>query len=230
MAVEPITPTEENGTVSTETWPDNDRRTGPSHPAMDLLMSQVLDQTTDGVLVSDADGVIIYVNQPLLDLFGHEAENLLGQSVEILLPEYLRRQHHEHLAEFLRDAISRPMGRDDLDIEGCRADGSSFSIDVQLNALPDTSLVVATVRDMTGERRAAVDIAIAKIDLANARAQNDRLRDSLDLVIQRLFALGTKVVAGAVKDSAPDEQLDAAVHGIDEVIATVQQTRRAARP
>jgi hypothetical protein len=121
------------------------------------------------------------------------------------------------------------MGREDLDIEGRRADGSTFPIDVQLNPIPDTSLVVATVRDMTGERRNAADIAIAKIDLADARAQNDQLSDSLDLVIQRLFALGTSVAAGAAKDSAPDEILTAAVDGIDSVIATVQETRRVTR-
>jgi PAS domain S-box-containing protein len=196
---------------------------------MGLLMSQVLDKTTEGVLVSDDEGVIIYANEPLLALFGYDAENLVGESLEILLPEDLRAGHRDLVTHFMKSGIDRAMGRDDLDIEGRRADGSCFSIDVQLNALPGTSLVVATVRDMTGERRAAVDIAIAKIDLANAKAQNDQLSESLDLVIQRLFALGTSVVAGAAKDSAPDERLTAAVHGIDEVIATVQETRRAVR-
>jgi PAS domain S-box-containing protein len=229
MAVEAITPTEDNDSVSTETWPDSTSRTGPSHPAMGLLMSQVLDQTTEGVLVSDEDGVIIYANEPLLELFGYDARDLVGQSLEMLLPEDLREGHQTLVAHFVHDGTDRAMGRDDLDIEGRRADGSCFSIDVQLNTLPGTSLVVATVRDMTGERRAAVDIAIAKIDLANAKAQNEQLSESLDLVIQRLFALGTSVVAGAAKDSAPDEILTAAVHGIDEVIATVQETRRVTR-
>jgi PAS domain S-box-containing protein len=230
MAVEPVTPMQDNEMVSTDTWPDDVSHTGPSHPAMGLLMSQVLDQTTEGVLVSDGDGVIIYANEPLLELFGYDAENLIGQSVGVLLPESVRDQHGHLVAEFMRSArLSRPMGRDDLDFEGCRANGSCFSIDVQLNTLPGTSLVVVTVRDMTDERKAAVDIAIAKIDLANAKAQNDRLSESLDLVIQRLFALGTSVVAGTAKDSATDERLTAAVHGIDEVIATVQTTRRATR-
>jgi PAS domain S-box-containing protein len=228
--MEPIPPTADNDTVSTETWPNEVGRSGASHPAMGLLMSQVLDQTTDGVLVSDDDGVIVYANEPLHELFGYEAGKLIGQRIEMLLPEYLRGQHRHHVAQFMRAATSRPMGRDDLDIEGCRADGSCFSIDIQLNALPGTALIVATVRDMTGERRSAVDIAIVKIDLANARMQNDRLRDSLDLVIQRLFALGTCVVAGSSSGSAPDQRLTAAVHGIDDVIATVQQQRKATRP
>jgi PAS domain S-box-containing protein len=196
---------------------------------MGLLMSQVLDQTTEGVLVIDGEGMIVYANEPLLQLFGYDAASLVGDSIEILLPEHVRGHHRQLVVQFVEQATDRPMGRDDLDIEGRHANGSCFSIDVQLNPLPGTSLVVATVRDMTEERRAAVDIAIAKIDLANAKAQNSRLTESLDLVIQRLFALGTSVVAGAVKDSEPDERLTAAVEGIDEVIATVQRTRRAAR-
>jgi PAS domain S-box-containing protein len=231
MAVEPVTPMQDNEMVSTDTCPSNVSDTGPRHPAMGALMSQILDQTTDGMLVSDDDGVIIYANKPLHELFGYDTGTLIGQPVEVLLPDSVRDQHGHLVAEFMRSArSSRPMGREDLDFEGRRADGSCFSIDVQLNALPGTTLVVVTVRDMTDERKAAVDIAIAKIDLANAKAQNDSLRDSLDLVIQRLFALGTSVVAGTAKDSATDERLTAAVHGIDEVIATVQTTRRATRP
>jgi len=196
---------------------------------MGLLMAQILDRTTEGVLVADDDGVIVYANEPLLDLFGFDAQSLIGQSLDILLPEDLRGEHRKFVGRFVEEGADREMGREDLDIEGRRSDGSTFSIDVQLNPIPDTSLVVATVRDMTGERRTAADIAIAKIDLANARAQNDQLSDSLDLVIQRLFALGTSVVAGAAKDEAPDEILTAAVDGIDAVIATVQETRRVTR-
>ena len=116
MAVEPTTPTADNDTVSTQTWPSEFIHSGASHPAIDVLMSQVLDRTTDGVLVSDAHGAIIYTNEPLLRMFGYEAASLIGQRVEILVPEYLRGHHRHHVSQFMRSAVSRPMGRDDLDM------------------------------------------------------------------------------------------------------------------
>ena len=118
------------------------------------------------------------------------------------------------------------MGREDLDIEGCRADGTRFSVDVQLDVVPGAPLVVATVRDMTVQRQAAVDNAIARIDLANASDRITHLQESLDLVIQRLFALGTSIAAGAANEPVLLERLAGTTRGIDEVIDAVQARRR----
>jgi PAS domain S-box-containing protein len=195
--------------------------------APELVLSMMLDRTSDGVLLADGDGVIVYANKPLLALFGYTAEDLIGQGLGILLPDHHRDQHRRHVQHFMRSPTPRPMGRPDLDIEGRRADGSSFPIDVQLNSLPEMSLVVATVRDMTEQRHLAVDKAIGGIDLANATNRITQLQESLDLVVQRLFALGTLIAAGASNETVLRERLGDAIRGIDEVIDAVQQRRRA---
>ena len=89
------------------------------------------------------------------------------------------------------------------------------------------SQIVATVRDMTEQRHLAVDKAIAGIDLANATTRINGLQESLDLVVQRLFALGTLIAAGAANETVLRERLVGAIRGIDEVIDAVQQRRRA---
>ena len=196
----------------------------------DAFLSMLLDRTTDGILLTDSDGAIVYANQPLLQLFDYDAADLLGQPVEVLLPEYLRDHHRKQVEGFIAAPYPRPMGRDDLDLEGRRADGSVFSIDVQLNAMPDSSLVVATIRDMTTQRQAAVDHAIGKIDLTNAKGQVNRLQGALDLVIQRLFALGTSIAASASDDRMLAERLAAALGAIDEIIDTIQVSRQTVGP
>ncbi len=196
----------------------------------DGAMSMVLDRTTDGVMLTDGNGRIVYANVPLLQLFGYDAEDLIGQPLEILLPENLRKHHRDHVKGFLAAPTPRPMGRDDLDLVGRHADGSIFSIDVQLSALPGSTLVVVTIRDMTAQRRATADLAIGKIDLTNANARIDRLQGSLDLVIQRLFALGTSIAAGASDESVLSERMAAALHHIDQVIEAVQSGRQAVGP
>ena len=190
------------------------------------LLALVLDRIADGVLVADNDGAIVYVNKPLADLFRYEAVDLVGRRIDVLLPESHRAEHDAHVKKFLTSPGHRPMGRDDLDIEGRRADGTRFSVDIQLDVLPGSSLVVATVRDMTAERHAAVDYAIARIDLAVAATRIDHLQESLDLVIQRLFALGTSIEAGAANEPLLLDRLAGATHGIDEVIEAVQTRRR----
>ena len=194
------------------------------------FLSTVLDRTTDGVLVADGAGTILYVNRPLLELFGYDGDDLIGKPVEILLPEALRADHQHHVDEYAGSPRPRPMGREDLDIEGRRADGSHFPIDVQLDALPDSTLVVATVRDMTTPRHLAVEHALYKIDLAGARSEADQLRVSLDLVIQRLFALGMSMAASASNETLLTERMAAALHGIDQIIEAVQIGRGAVGP
>ena len=173
------------------------------NPLSDLLLSMVLDCTTDAVLLSDSDGLIVYINDALLRLFGYVPDELVGHPFEVLMSY-----------------------GDDLDIEGRRSDGSLFPVDVQLSALQESGLVVAFVRDMTAQRQSVVDSAIARIDLANANSRIDQLQNSLDLVIQRLFALGTSIVASASNGSLLSQRMDMAVKGIDEVIEAVQHTRQ----
>jgi PAS domain S-box-containing protein len=189
------------------------------------LLTSVLELTADGILVADAAGTIVYTNRPLLELFAYKEDDLLGMPVECLIPRDARRSHRAHVKSFGKSPRPRPMGRDDLDIEGERADGSRFPVDVQLSPLPGVSLVVATVRDMTEQRQLTADRALRTIELTSARAENDRLRLALDLIVQRLFGLGIALNAGAADDRTVTERLEAAVSGIDEIIDGVQRIR-----
>lgn len=173
--------------------------------ALEELLASVLDCTVDAVLMTDDDGVIVYVNSPLMRLFGfsEDADTPVGLSIGALLPD-----------------------ADEMDVEGLRADGSLFPVDVQVRVLPDAPFVVATVRDMTAQRQSVVDHAIDRIDLANARTHIDELQDSLDFVIQRLFALGTSILASATNETDLSQRMDSAVQALDDVISAVQRGRQ----
>src|ERR1043165_7344606 len=127
--------------MKTETVDATGMNSEVTQRSTDALLSMVLDRTTDGVMLTDHHGVIIYANQPLLRLFGDDAEELMGQRIDVLLPDDTRETHDEHVKDFVASPHSRPMGREDLDIEGRRADGTLVPIDVQLNAVPGTSLI-----------------------------------------------------------------------------------------
>ncbi len=120
----PQTGTADTETMMTETSHLATVRGEAASFTSNAFLSMVLDRTTDGVVMTDGHGVIVYANLPLLQLFGYGAEDLIGQPVEILLPDYLRDHHRHHVQDFLANPTPRPMGREDLDIEGRRADGS----------------------------------------------------------------------------------------------------------
>jgi hypothetical protein len=169
------------------------------------LLNSVLDCTVDAVLMTDDDGVIVYVNNSLMRLFGYidDTDSPVGMSIGVLLPD-----------------------ADEMDVEGRRLDGSLFAVDVEVRVLPDAPFVVATVRDMTAQRQAVVDNAIDRIDLANAALRIDQLQKSLDFVIQRLFALGTSILATASNETDLTFRMDTAVEAVDDIINSIQRDRR----
>ena len=177
--------------------------------ALEDLLNSVLDCTVDAVLMTDDDGVIVYVNSSLMRLFGYidDADSPVGMSVGVLLPD-----------------------ADEMDVEGRRLDGSLFAVDVEVRVLPDAPFVVATVRDMTAQRQAVVDNAIDRIDLANATLRIDQLQKSLDFVIQRLFALGTSILASASNETELTYRMDTAVQAVDDIINAIQRDRRSLGP
>jgi PAS domain S-box-containing protein len=207
------------------------------HPRTDIvtgsesgeLLSLVLDHTPDGVLLADERAVIVYANRSLHRLFGYADGDLVGRPINVLIPDDVRVRHRSQVKRFQKHPRPRQMGREDLDIEGRRFDGSFIAVDVQLDALPGTPLVMAAVRDVAEQRRSSVDRAIDQLDLATARGQVTRLQASLDHVIQRLFALGTSIEAGSADQADEDDlsnRLAAAVDRIDQIIEAVQQGRK----
>lgn len=183
---------------------------------------RTLDLIADGVIVVDG-GVIVYANRPAEELFGYASDQLVGQAIEQLVPTSTRGAHRRSRRTFDHQPRERQMGRTDLDIEGQRADGTRFPIDVQLAPMPGTTAVTATVRDMTHERHIVVDRAIDRLDLAAARNRIDRLVASHDLVVQQLFALAAHFRAIAQNTSAAaGPEFDDASRTLDDLAAVIR--------
>jgi PAS domain S-box-containing protein len=92
----------------------------------------ILENASEGIVVVDAAGRIVSVNAKTEQMFRYERATLIGQSLEILLPERLRQRHLAHRADFMANPRTRPMGRG-LDLTGRRADGEEFPIEISLS-------------------------------------------------------------------------------------------------
>src|SRR6516164_2633589 len=125
----------------------------------------VLERAPDGILVVDADGSIRLANAQCEMLFGYTRDELIGQPVEILVPDATRPQHPELRASFLRAPTTRAMGAKS-ELHARRKDGSLFPVDIGLSPLPGrngTDIQVAvSVRDITEGKQAEVELKAAK--------------------------------------------------------------------
>ncbi len=115
----------------------------------------LLESAPDAMIVVDAKGSIVLINGEAERLFGYRREELLGQSVDILVPMDRREAHAGHRERYMEHAVRRPMGRG-LELAGTRKDGTEVPVEISLSPLDTTEgpRVIATVRDIT-ERLAA---------------------------------------------------------------------------
>jgi PAS domain S-box-containing protein len=133
------------------------------------LSQQLLQFSPDALIVVDLQGVILFANATARSLFGYSREQLVGQSIEMLVPDRFRLRHGAHLAGYLRDPTAREMGARIIDLFARRADGTEFPAGIRLAPVHDgeKTFVAAAIRDMT-ERRSINDALVA------AREEADR--------------------------------------------------------
>ncbi len=113
-----------------------------------------LESAPNGVVLCDRDGHITLVNARLEMDFGYRAEELVGMSIEVLLPDRFRQLHAGHRARFVADPQTRPVAGREL--TGRRKDGSEFPVEVGLSYFGegDDAVLSAVVVDIS-ERKAA---------------------------------------------------------------------------
>ena len=97
------------------------------------VIRRALDDAPDAMLIVDAAGTIRFANENVTALFGYPHTELIGRSVEALMPERFRSGHVMYRGEFARNKKARPMGGHRLDLFGLRADGSEFPVAISLN-------------------------------------------------------------------------------------------------
>jgi PAS domain S-box-containing protein len=133
------------------------------------IAPHLLEFSPDALIVVDSRGLIQFANATTRALFGYTRDQLIGQPIEMLVPERFQLRHGAHMSGFMRDPTNREMGARIADLFARRADGTEFPAGIRLAPFVDgdRAFVAAAIRDMT-ERRAINDALIA------AREEADR--------------------------------------------------------
>ncbi|MCB0273345.1 MAG: PAS domain S-box protein [Calditrichaeota bacterium] len=112
------------------------------------LFHGVLDTVEEGIVTADADGKIILVNEQVKSIFGYDEDEMLGETVEMLMPEKYREQHRKGMERFLRTNESHAMGQR-LFMEGIRKSQQIFPLELQITQtrINDRVFFTAAIRD-----------------------------------------------------------------------------------
>jgi PAS domain S-box-containing protein len=118
----------------------------------------LVESTPDAVVIVDRDGRIARVNPQTERMFGYKRGELLGKSIETLIPERFRKSHVGHRSRYAAKPEIRPMGIG-LDLSACRKDGTEFPVEITLSPADASEgfLVMSIVRDITERKKAEAE-------------------------------------------------------------------------
>ena len=131
-----------------------------------LLSSDLLETLPDAIVAVDREGTILQVNTQTQNLFGYLRDELIGEKIEILVPETYRAAHHQHRADFAETPRTRRMGAD-LDLYGRRRNGSEFPVEISLSPVSTDKgmFVLSAIRDISDRKRIAEELRRANEEL-----------------------------------------------------------------
>ncbi len=115
----------------------------------------LLESATEGIILSNEGGKIELVNKRAEELFGYPREELLGEMIEVLIPQSLRPAHVRHRKDYARDPSPREMGQG-RQLVGLRKDGTEIQLEVGLTYVKTANgvVVMSLIEDVTKRKRA----------------------------------------------------------------------------
>jgi PAS domain S-box-containing protein len=189
----------------------------------------------DGIVIADSHGRILYLNQLAEELSGYQREELVGLTVETLVPERHRGAHLDHRAGYESKPHARPMGSG-LALQLLRKDGIEHPVDIALSPIETEvgRIIVTAIRvatDRAVARGRAVDRLQAIADVTSAILEGQTGDQALRLIADVARRLVGATQAGVATPQSPGGPMvvRAAVGGLGDAAVGMRASTELAR-
>ena len=179
-----------------------------SREQLEERFRRVVEAAPSAMVMVNADGRITMANIQAERMFGYPRAQLLGESVEMLVPERFRDNHPDMRRGFFSDARSRPMGAG-RDLYALRKDGSEFAVEIGLNpiATDEGLMVLSAIVDISDRKskEERIRAALQEKDVLLGEIHH-RVKNNLQIVHSLLDLQATRIEDPAVQEMLQDTQ------------------------
>ena len=189
----------------------------------ELLFRRFLEAAPDAVVVVDDVSRIVVVNEQVEELFGYERSELLGESVERLVPQGFEGMHAEFRATYAENPRRRATGVAG-GLYGKRKDGHEFPVEVSMSPLvtEEGLLVVADVRDITERLETAAAMQAAE-ERQQLQHETDRIKDEFLAMVSHELRTPLASILGYTELILDHDGLD---EGLERFVAVIMRNAR----
>jgi PAS domain S-box-containing protein len=133
----------------------------------------LLETAPDAMIIVDETGKITVVNEQAEKMFGYDRDQMIGETIEFLLPARYRSKHVDHRNAYTNKPKLRPMGAA-MELQGCRSDGSEFPVEISLSPVKAGSgaFISSVIRDVTRRKIMEQEIIAARQAAERANKAN----------------------------------------------------------
>ncbi|MEJ2541280.1 MAG: PAS domain-containing sensor histidine kinase [Gemmatimonadota bacterium] len=191
----------------------------------------LFESAPDGILVVNADGTIVDANPEAVRLFGYDRRDLVGMSVDALVPTGAGSSHAEQRERYLANPVRRPMGIG-MELRARREDGTTFPAEISLSQshLDGSDYTIATVRDVSIRHRLR-DFgagALRATEDVRARIARDLHDDTAQQLAAHMVRLRLLEMAATEEERA--EHIRLLREGLEATTDSIRRIARGLRP
>ncbi len=187
----------------------------------------MLEAAPNGWVLVDGTGTILFINTEVERLFGYTRDELIGQQVEILVPNRFHSVHLGHRGAYLKHPALRPMGLG-MNLVARRKDGVEFPVEISLSPVDSDSspYVIAVVRDITERQILEEERNHFRMELEMERERDRIGMDLHDGIMQEIYAAGLtlELALGDIEEDTTlaSEGVEKAIEQLHDVIRNIR--------